>query len=63
MQLVQSFISIAQEAAKQQTCQLNADSNVKAQPQLQQVRVDGRLNDLFTVKPSGVGDKSASFKP
>ncbi len=63
MRLVQSFISIAESAAKQQACQLNITSNIEAQQQLQQRRLEGRANDLFKFKQSRVGDKSAEFKP
>jgi len=59
MKLVQSFISIAEAAAQQQTDQLNADSNLKAKHQSKQLKLDGRFNDLVKVKQSQIDDKSA----
>ena len=59
MKLVQSFISIAETAAQQQTAQLNADSDLKAQQQLKHLRLDGRFNELMNVKHNQVGDKTA----
>ncbi len=47
MQLVQSFISIAEEAAKQQTRQLNTASNSDTQQGSKQLILNGRFNRLI----------------
>jgi hypothetical protein len=47
MQLVQSFISIAETAAKQQTRQLNTTSNSETQQGSKQLILNGRFNRLI----------------
>ena len=46
MQLVQSFISIAETAAKQQTRELNATSN-ETQQTSKQLMLNGKFNRLI----------------
>lgn len=47
MQLVQSFISIAETAAKQQTRELNATSNSQTQQTSKQLILNGKFNRLI----------------
>lgn len=47
MQLVQSFISIAETAAKQQTRQLNATSNIQVQQGSKQLSLNGKFHRLI----------------